>query len=159
MQTRCPTCLREETHHDGQVTVVHEGGQRAAPKPTGLAEWAIVRASLDGGPAIFGPCAACGMPMTKDAGESSTWTIHLPDGELQISEGALSGPSGPLSSSQAQTWVETSLKVEKSLALALYQGAMFSWLIVPFLIWISAMICFGMFLCIGVPQGAEFMPR
>jgi hypothetical protein len=158
MQTRCPTCLRAETIEDGVSTVLVEGGLRRSAEPDGLASWRILRAALEGGPSVVGACAACELPVVGD-GEAIGWTITLPSGAVTVAGGAVTGPSGALTVDEAAALIEGALVTPPTLARTLYEGAMFSWLVVPFLVWIGAMFCFAGFLCIGVPHGAEFMPR
>lgn len=159
MQTRCPTCLRVETRANGVTTVLDHGGLRRPAEPDGLAAWRIIRVTLEGGPTVTACCDACTMPMVSEDGPSISWTIDLPSGGITVADGAIVGPSGSLSTDAAETLITQALVQKQSLALSLYQGAMFSWLIVPFMIWLAAMMCFSLFLCIGVPHGAAFMTR
>lgn len=149
--------MRLETHTDGATTVVAPGGHRRPAEPEGIASWRIVRAAIEGGPAVIGPCPACGLPMIGDPGPSATWTIALPDGVITIADGLITGPSGPLSLDEAEQAIESALEDTKSLGKTAYQTAMFSWIIVWFMVWLMALSCFSLFLCVGVPHGAEFM--
>ncbi|MCO4744261.1 MAG: hypothetical protein KC912_05695 [Proteobacteria bacterium] len=158
MQTRCPTCFRAESIEDGVTTVTVEGGLRRSAEPEGLASWRIVRRALEGGPAVVGRCSVCALPLHGD-GPAIAWTIALPSGDLKIADGKIAGKDGAVAIDDAEALIEAALVTPPTLARTLYEGAMFSWLIVPFFIWISAMFCFAGFLCIGVPHGAEFMPR
>lgn len=157
MHTRCPTCLRTERHLDGQVEVLVVGGQRQPEPPQWLAEWRVLRESLDAGIGVAGPCGACGMPMLAD-GAAESWTLALPDGEVILEAGVLRAAGEEITVDAVEARVQAA-SPKPSLAETLYHTAMFSWLIVPVILWFVAFSCFSAFLCIGVPQGAEFMPR
>lgn len=133
-----------------------EGGQRQPPEPRFVAEWEAVKAALADEQGFAGPCAACGMPMVGAPGGS--WTIQLPSGSLTIADGQFTGPQGVVDLATAEAMVEAA-RPSPSLALRVFQTGLFAWLVVPLILWVCAFMCFSAFLCIGVPQGAEFMPR
>lgn len=156
MECRCPTCLREEDRHADRVVVRVEGGQRSAPAPRFAAEWAVLRDAMGAGDGVVGPCPACQMPML--GGQARRWTLTLPDTQVTLDGDALSGPEGPLTIPQLDARVQAALPRE-SLPVRIFQTGLFAWLVVPLILWVCAFFCFSAFLCIGVPQGAEFMPR
>ena len=159
MQVTCSTCLRCEERTTEGVTVLDEGGQRRPATPVELSAWQVLREIAARGQVCAGPCEACGMPLHTEQGSAEPWTFELPNGALVIHGPEITLGDSAVSADRAESMIREAFERPASLAQRLFEGAMVTWLVVPFLIWICAMFCFGAFLCIGVPQGAEFMPR
>lgn len=136
--------------------MLNEGGQRGPGSPRVAFEWAILREAIHAGDGVVGPCPACQMPMLGGTGR--TWTLTLASGDITLRGDELYRGSGAVTVEEVDALVEAE-RPTQSLFVRVFQTGLFAWLVVPFILWVCAFFCFSAFLCIGVPQGAEFMPR
>lgn len=99
------------------------------------------------------------MPMQATDGAPEPWSFELDNGPIIVTGNEIRHGDRAVSADTAEAMLRGAFERPAPLGQRVFEGAMVTWLVVPFLIWICAMFCFGAFLCIGVPQGAEFMPR
>jgi hypothetical protein len=144
---RCPSCHRRERWTDGLHEVESPGGARRPTVHPELAAWRTVLAARRGQTdPVVGRCAGCEQPMIGPA-EAVPWTIHTPQGALVV-DGVISGPKGEMSLGDADFWVEEQLREQLEIrpALWLFQATVLSTMVVPFLLWVTAMVCFMTFI-------------
>jgi len=117
---RCLCCHRIERRANGIVAVEQEGGARRPIDPAREAR-DVVRRSLAGElGSIMGACPACGQPLVADERTAERQPYTLPAEEPP---GARRGP-----------------------LLGVFQGALLAAMIVPFLVWVLAIVVVVAFL-------------
>ncbi len=150
MIVRCLSCHRIERHEKGIVTVEQPGGARRPLDPAREA-WDIVRRSVTGalGP-LAGTCSACGQPLVADeiTAARRRYAIALGGATLVVSEdGTFTGPAGILTLDEADALVDAGApSARREPLLRLFQGALLAVMIVPFVVWVLAIVVVVAFL-------------
>jgi hypothetical protein len=147
---RCLSCHRVERRVAGAVVVEQPGGARRPADPA-RAAWDVVRRSLcaELGP-IAGVCGACGQPLVADeiTAKRRAYTIALGDAVLTaVEDGSLVGPAGALTVEEADALVDAGVpRARRQPFVGMFQGALLAVMIVPFVVWVLAIVVVVAFL-------------
>ena len=150
MIVRCLSCHRIERHTNGVVTVEQRGGARR-PAESAREAWDVVRRSVVGalGP-IAGACPACGQPLVADdiTAPRHRYAIAIGDATLVMNEDAtLTGPAGILTVDEGDALLDAGApRVRPAPLLGVFQGALLAAMIVPFVVWVLAIVFVVVFL-------------
>lgn len=153
VEVTCRTCHRTERWRDGgavREVVVIGGGRRPTVHPD-LAAWELLLEVHHGQSApVVAACPACDQPMVG-AGPSIPWTVHTPEGDLEVQDHTLRGPTGSLSWADADALVrrhhEDGLPWADYVGpKALMQGSAVALMLTPVALWVAAACTVVLFL-------------
>ena len=132
-RVHCPTCLHEQRWSGDTHEVVNPGGKRRPDIHPQLAAWRVLLQARTGGPAVVAVCP-CGLPLVGDHGTSIAWELALPNGIIDVGS-TLSGPAGTLTEAEVTTALEAAYRERIKPVQAVFQTALLTPMILPFLLW------------------------